>query len=81
MCPAKTEDCGGATLLTELRLSSEEESLEEVDDEDEEDQLRFFEGVEKLLEVWFTKKTGSQDDSSDLRKIPRSVTCMSSSAQ
>ncbi len=30
----------------------------------------FFEGVEKLLEVWFTKQNGDIEDC-DLRKIPR----------
>uniref|UniRef100_A0A0N7ZDG2 Uncharacterized protein n=1 Tax=Scylla olivacea TaxID=85551 RepID=A0A0N7ZDG2_SCYOL len=31
----------------------------------------FFEGVEKLLEVWFTRKDGMTSNC-DLRKIPRS---------
>ena len=30
----------------------------------------FFEGVEKLLEVWFTR-AGGDTDASDLRNIPR----------
>ena len=30
----------------------------------------FFEGVEKLLEVWFTRKDGMTNNC-DLRKIPR----------
>lgn len=30
----------------------------------------FFEGVEKLLEVWFTRKDGMTSNC-DLRKIPR----------
>lgn len=31
----------------------------------------FFEGVEKLLEVWFTNKKGPKHSGGDLRKIPR----------
>ncbi|XP_069974029.1 S-adenosylmethionine decarboxylase proenzyme [Penaeus vannamei] len=31
----------------------------------------FFEGVEKLLEVWFTRKDGMTSNC-DLRKVPRS---------
>jgi S-adenosylmethionine decarboxylase len=31
---------------------------------------QFFEGVEKLLEVWFTRSDG-RVDTCDLRKIPR----------
>lgn len=43
-----------------------------VDDSMSADGVQFFEGVEKLLEIWFT----SSDDSNkarDLRKIPRFV--------
>jgi len=45
--------------------SSEVEDFIETDDEDE-----FFEGVEKLLEIWFLP--GDQEDAGDLRSIPRS---------
>ena len=33
----------------------------------------FFEGAEKLLEVWFTRESGGDDDGEgcDLRRIPR----------
>jgi len=34
------------------------------------DSLQYFEGVEKLLEIWFTKSDGN-DKQCDLRKIPR----------
>lgn len=34
-----------------------------------ENQEQFFEGAEKLLEIWFTGSDGNCD--SDLRKIPR----------
>lgn len=33
---------------------------------------KFFEGVEKLLEVWFTTQSGNTDHC-DLRQIPRWV--------
>ena len=36
------------------------------------DEDRFFEGVEKLLEVWFTTQSGNTDHC-DLRQIPRWV--------
>ena len=35
-------------------------------------QQQFFEGAEKLLEVWFTNTDGPSDNG-DLRKIPRLV--------
>jgi S-adenosylmethionine decarboxylase len=31
----------------------------------------FFEGTEKLLEIWFSKSNGKYSDKNDLRKIPR----------
>jgi len=34
------------------------------------DNVHFFEGVEKLLEIWFTNSKGKQHQS-DLRQIPR----------
>lgn len=37
----------------------------------EKDQLHFFEGAEKLLEIWFTGYEEGSDG--DLRKIPRYV--------
>lgn len=33
--------------------------------------LHFFEGVEKLLEIWFTPNSSNKN--ADLRKIPRLV--------
>ena len=36
------------------------------------DEDKFFEGVEKLLEVWFTTQSGNTDHC-DLRQIPRWV--------
>lgn len=32
---------------------------------------QFFEGVEKLLEIWFTSSKGLQQHQGDLRQIPR----------
>jgi S-adenosylmethionine decarboxylase len=32
----------------------------------------FFEGTEKLLEIWFSKSNEKYSDKNDLRKIPRS---------
>lgn len=34
------------------------------------DGVQFFEGVEKLLEIWFTNSAGDNKNA-DLRKIPR----------
>ena len=45
--------------------SSEAEDFIDTDDESE-----FFEGVEKLLEIWFLP--GEEKDTGDLRNIPRS---------
>lgn len=39
-------------------------------DEDGAESVQFFEGVEKLLELWFTSSDG-KDNTRDLRKIPR----------
>jgi len=35
--------------------------------------MDFFEGTEKLLEIWFTKSTGKMTLENDLRIIPRDV--------
>lgn len=35
------------------------------------DGVQFFEGVEKLLEVWFTRADDTNIKNCDLRKIPR----------
>lgn len=40
--------------------------------DNKEDQEHYFEGVEKLLEVWFTRKDGAIHHC-DLRKVPRLV--------
>ena len=37
-----------------------------------EESVQFFEGVEKLLEIWFTGD-GAASQAADLRKIPRFV--------
>ena len=37
----------------------------------EETRMEFFEGTEKLLEIWFTKSHGKCTDKNDLRDIPR----------
>ena len=37
--------------------------------------VNFFEGVEKLLEVWFTR-AGEGTEASDLRNIPRYENCV-----
>lgn len=37
------------------------------------DSVQFFEGVEKLLEIWFTS-SDNNSKCADLRKIPRFVT-------
>lgn len=39
-------------------------------EDDGAESVQFFEGVEKLLEVWFTSSDG-KDNTRDLRKIPR----------
>lgn len=39
--------------------------------ENENTDPHFFEGVEKLLEVWFEKPVNSRNSEPDLRKIPR----------
>lgn len=39
-------------------------------DNKEDHQEHYFEGVEKLLEVWFTRKDGAIHHC-DLRKVPR----------
>lgn len=39
------------------------------------DGVQFFEGVEKLLEIWFTTSDGN-NKSPDLRKIPRFVSVL-----
>lgn len=39
------------------------------------DSEQFFEGVEKLLEIWFTAGDGTAK-TADLRKIPRLVRCL-----
>ena len=49
--------------------ASSQASLASSNDTNEEDQSNFFEGVEKLLEVWFTSKEG--EAKGDLRRIPR----------
>jgi hypothetical protein len=41
------------------------------DSDHENDNPSFFEGVEKLLEVWFTRTEASKLHACDLRKIPR----------
>lgn len=38
--------------------------------------VQFFEGVEKLLEIWFTTSDGNNKNP-DLRKIPRLVLIIS----
>lgn len=35
--------------------------------------VQFFEGVEKLLEIWFVRSENDGKQSGDLRKIPRYV--------
>ena len=77
-----SKDCLGITI-EELRSRIEDmsESDEEIwnseseDDkksgsETEEDEDFFFEGAEKLLEIWFTTKN-QHGNESDLRSIPR----------
>ena len=41
-----------------------------VENRQRKEENHFFEGVEKLLEVWFTAKSG-KTESCDLRNIPR----------
>lgn len=36
------------------------------------DGSQFFEGIEKLMEIWFCRKDGN-DDYCDMRKVPRFV--------
>ena len=48
--------------------SDDEKNLTESDEEREDD--FFFEGAEKLLEIWFTTKNPNGNES-DLRTIPR----------
>lgn len=38
--------------------------------DDNTENVQFFEGVEKLLEIWFTS-TDNEDNKRDLRDIPR----------
>lgn len=49
---------------------SSEASSQDMPREDEIDDSEFFEGAEKLLEVWFTSKS-SEKKPGDLRRIPR----------
>lgn len=44
----------------------------ERDNNEDHHQEHYFEGVEKLLEVWFTRKDGAVHHC-DLRKVPRFV--------
>jgi S-adenosylmethionine decarboxylase len=44
----------------------------EKDNNENHHQEHYFEGVEKLLEVWFTRKDGAIQHC-DLRKVPRLV--------
>lgn len=46
----------------------------ERDNKGDHQQEHYFEGVEKLLEVWFTRKDGAIHHC-DLRKVPRLVKC------
>lgn len=38
--------------------------------------VQFFEGVEKLLEIWFACDDPKSEDSGDLRNIPRLVAAL-----
>ena len=49
-------------------VSDKNQNLDE-EDQDKKDDI-FFEGAEKLLEIWFTTKS-KVDNTSDLRSIPR----------
>ena len=49
-------------------VSDKNQNLDE-EDRDKKDDI-FFEGAEKLLEIWFTTKS-KVDNTSDLRSIPR----------
>jgi len=51
-------------------LLSAGESDSESNNSDEQPEPHFFEGVEKLLEVWFTRSDGKVGPC-DLRRIPR----------
>jgi len=44
------------------------------DSDQENETPQHFEGVEKLMEVWFTKTDPTKQHACDLRKIPRWVT-------
>jgi hypothetical protein len=53
-------------------LEFEREKRQDVTGANMSDSVQYFEGVEKLLEIWFT--TGdSSNKAADLRKIPRFV--------
>lgn len=75
MCPVKiAEEAASSnpsispTSSISSFVSGSSDSGISRDDNGEE---HFFEGVEKLLEVWFTNKDGDIDESNDLRYIPR----------
>ena len=50
-------------------VSVQNQNLGEEDQDKKDDDI-FFEGAEKLLEIWFTTKS-KVDNTSDLRSIPR----------
>ena len=74
--------CGVTLERVKMRLEDMSESDEEVwtsedekrmdaeSDEEKETEDFFFEGAEKLLEIWFTTKNPKGNES-DLRSIPR----------
>jgi hypothetical protein len=59
MCPTKTQVC-----------QQQQQPKAAASEPVQASNSSFFEGVEKLLEVWFTKQNGVTEGC-DLRKIPR----------
>ena len=57
MCPSKERSSTG-------KAEDEGEAIDTADN-------NFFEGVEKLLEVWFASRRREEKNKCDLRKIPR----------
>ncbi len=60
------------TIITDLSSGAYTATHMEKDNNENHHQEHYFEGVEKLLEVWFTRKDGAIQHC-DLRKVPRLV--------
>eukprot|EP00095_Tigriopus_kingsejongensis_P005325 maker-scaffold123_size333416-snap-gene-2.18 protein:Tk05325 transcript:maker-scaffold123_size333416-snap-gene-2.18-mRNA-1 annotation:"s-adenosylmethionine decarboxylase proenzyme-like" len=75
MCPVKLTEDGNSSSNPSISPTSSMSSLTSTSSDsginNHEEDDHFFEGVEKLLEVWFTNKDGIVTEDNDLRRIPR----------